>query len=163
MCAPISDKQYDCFLSTGSGCKHAVVWALNTKPLLLAHSERIFQKWWICSDSSPILMPGSDLWDVLRGYCGFVIEIFFLWEVNGPFHSHYCCLATGNSRAVTGILNFQGMGIVDVCPMDRVPQWAWVEMGECYSRTSAAPGSETPERSRWVPSSFCSKRIHGNF
>uniref|UniRef100_A0A8C0KAH8 Coiled-coil domain containing 192 n=1 Tax=Canis lupus dingo TaxID=286419 RepID=A0A8C0KAH8_CANLU len=31
------------------------------------------------------------------------------------------------------------MGIIDVCPMDR--------MGECYSRKSVAPGSETPERS----------------
>uniref|UniRef100_A0A8I3N7M3 Coiled-coil domain containing 192 n=2 Tax=Canis lupus familiaris TaxID=9615 RepID=A0A8I3N7M3_CANLF len=40
------------------------------------------------------------------------------------------------------------MGIIDVCPMDRVHHWAWaLEMGECYSRKSVAPGSETPERS----------------
>uniref|UniRef100_A0A8B9WW13 Coiled-coil domain containing 192 n=1 Tax=Bos mutus grunniens TaxID=30521 RepID=A0A8B9WW13_BOSMU len=39
------------------------------------------------------------------------------------------------------------MGIVDVCLTDRVPQGARFEMGECYSRTSVAPGCETPGRS----------------
>nr|XP_025148820.1 coiled-coil domain-containing protein 192 isoform X2 [Bubalus bubalis] len=39
------------------------------------------------------------------------------------------------------------MGIVDVCLTDRVPQGARLEMGECYSKTSVAPGCETPGRS----------------
>uniref|UniRef100_A0A8C3VSK4 Coiled-coil domain containing 192 n=1 Tax=Catagonus wagneri TaxID=51154 RepID=A0A8C3VSK4_9CETA len=38
------------------------------------------------------------------------------------------------------------MGIDDVCPMERVPQWACSEMGESYSKTSVARGRETPER-----------------
>nr|XP_027805173.1 coiled-coil domain-containing protein 192 [Marmota flaviventris] len=49
------------------------------------------------------------------------------------------------------------MGIVDVCPMDRVSQWAWLEMGECYSKTSVAPGSESLETYSMISGSSLSE------
>ncbi|XP_047410726.1 coiled-coil domain-containing protein 192 [Sciurus carolinensis] len=50
------------------------------------------------------------------------------------------------------------MGIVDVCPMDGGSQWTWLEMGECYSKTSVVPGSEVLETGSMISGSSLSDR-----
>ncbi|XP_008012499.2 coiled-coil domain-containing protein 192 [Chlorocebus sabaeus] len=43
---------------------------------------------------------------------------------------------------------------VDVCPRDKGSQWAWLEMGQCYSKKSVVPESDTPERSSMTSGSL---------
>uniref|UniRef100_A0A8D2CMR3 Coiled-coil domain containing 192 n=1 Tax=Sciurus vulgaris TaxID=55149 RepID=A0A8D2CMR3_SCIVU len=50
------------------------------------------------------------------------------------------------------------MGIVDVCPMDGGSRWTWLEMGECYSKTSVVPGSEVLETCSMISGSSLSDR-----
>ncbi|XP_050651718.1 coiled-coil domain-containing protein 192 [Macaca thibetana thibetana] len=43
---------------------------------------------------------------------------------------------------------------VDVCPRDKGSQWAWLEMGQCYSKKSVVPESDSPERSSMTSGSL---------
>ncbi|XP_030866907.2 coiled-coil domain-containing protein 192 isoform X1 [Gorilla gorilla gorilla] len=43
---------------------------------------------------------------------------------------------------------------VDVCPRDRGSQWVWLEMGQCYSKKSVVPESDTSERSSMTSGSL---------
>ncbi|XP_037656981.1 coiled-coil domain-containing protein 192 [Choloepus didactylus] len=54
------------------------------------------------------------------------------------------------------------MRIVVVCPMDRGPQWALLEMGICCCKVSVAPMSETPEKSSITSGSPGSDIQQGN-